>query len=73
MPHFNYKLIMSCYQGITFTVFFCCCENSHSFVKIAKFVMVNEVRGIHVEMAFTSCLPHACTAENICKSTHVGL
>ena len=42
-------LIMSCYQGITFTVPFC--ENSHFFVKIAKFVMVNEVKGIPVEMA----------------------
>ena len=44
MPHFNYKLIMSCYQGITFTVPFFV-SNSYSFVKIAKFVMVIEVKG----------------------------
>ena len=70
MPHFNYKLIMSCYQGITFTVPFC--EHRHSFVKIAKFVNVNEAKGIHVEMTqFTSCLPHAYTVENICTSTWV--
>ena len=43
-------------------------------MKIAKFVMVNEVKGIPVEMAqFTSCSPHACacTVENICTSTWV--
>ena len=63
-------LIMSCYQGITFTVPFC--EHSHFFMKIAKFVMVNEVKGIPVEMAqFSSCLSHACTVENICTSTWV--
>ena len=55
-------LIMSCYQVITFTVPFC--EHSHFFVKIAIFVMVNEVKGIPVIMAqFSSCLPHACTVE----------
>ena len=61
-------LIMSCYQGIAFTVPFC--EHSHFFEKIAKFVMVNEVKGIPVDMAqFSLCLPHACTVENICTST----
>ena len=63
-------LIMSYYQGITFTVPFC--EHSHFFMKIVKFVMVNEVKGIPVEMAqLSSCLPHACTVENICTSTWV--
>ena len=48
------------------------CEHSHLFVKIAKFEMVNEVKVIPVEMArFSSCLPHALTVENICKSTWV--
>ena len=58
-------LIMSCYQ-VPF------CEHSHFFLKIAKFVMVNEVKGIPVEMAqFSSCLPNACTVGNICTSTWV--
>ena len=38
------------------------CEHSHTFVKNAEFVMVNEVKGIPVEMAqLTSSLPHPCT------------
>ena len=42
------------------------CEHRHFFVSIAKFVMVNEVKGIPVEMAqFSSRLPHASTVENI--------
>ena len=44
----NNMLIMSFYQGITFTVPF---EHSHFIVKIAKFAMINEVKGIPVEMA----------------------
>ena len=62
MPHFNYKLIMSCYQGITFTVPFFA-SNSYFFVKIATFVMVNEVKGhpyrngtIYVVLA--TCMTH---------------
>ena len=39
--------IKSCYQGITIIF----CEQSHTFVENAQFVMINEVKGIPVEMA----------------------
>ena len=38
-------------------------------MKMFEFVLVNEVKGIHVEMTqFTSYLAHPCTVENICTS-----
>ena len=60
MPHFNYKILITCHVN-TFTAY------SHNFVKISEFVMVNEGKGTPVEMThFTSYLRHPCTIENIC-------
>ena len=40
----NMLIIMSRYQSLTFIVSFC--EHSHTFVKIAIFVMVIDAKGI---------------------------